>query len=331
MVTRAKGSVLNSADMLSYANIVDYGARSDGVTDCAAAIIAAFAVSAAVFVPVGTFTTSAISVPAGSVLFGTGDTSVLKLKSAGNADLVTLGSGSLLKDIALDGNKINQSAGTYNGITVANTVDSQIMNVGITATKGSGVLVSGAATNRLLIDNVVVSGHTSHGILVTAGSNIEINKCLTVNSDVSSPNVDGISVLSGGLSISNVIVTNCISLNNTGRGIVVAGNGTKNVTDVTVQSNIVAGNTNHGIYLLTTERNTVSNNISKFNLQDGIRLEGDVQNCRVSNNISSLNTAFGIREVILGSTPNLNGLIYNVATSNTDNTITKVGASSFVV
>lgn len=68
-LTKATFSMIKGAS----ANVLDYGATADGVTDDAAAFTAALAASSSVYVPVGSYAiNTTVNIPANRVLFGAG-------------------------------------------------------------------------------------------------------------------------------------------------------------------------------------------------------------------------------------------------------------------
>ena len=330
MVTKVKGSTFYTADNVGYANIQDYGARPDGTTICTAAIVLAFATGLPVFVPAGTFLTRAFSIPANGTLFGVGNASVLKQAVIGNAILVTINNGASIKDITIDGNKTNQVGTNLHGVQFSNSVASKASGINVINTNGDGINITGVSTNGVLLSNCTTTGYLGNGITVDSGSNVVMDSCIAYTSDVTASPGNGINISSNGTAVAKVAIMACRTSNNVGSGIVLKGNGSKNVTDVTVMGSISSNNSINGVYLLNADRCILSGVVSNTNTNDGFRLEGDVQNCRVAECVANSNVAFGFREVVSGSTPNFNGFIYETCTGNGNNTITKVGANSSV-
>lgn len=332
MITRVKNSSINTVDTLGYINLLDVaGASADGTTDNVAAINTALATGLPLYIPAGTFVSSPFTVPDNSVIFGSGNLSILKLKNVTNAAFITLGAGVTLSNICVDGNKGNQVSTGCHGIVVNNGAITNITNVRIKSTKGDGIKVTGTSTNGVCINTAVVTGFTENGINVTSGTNITLFDCYTSNSDVAASPGNGVNVLSDGTTLSAVVIDTCVSNSNVGQGFAIKGFGSKNTVDVSIASCLASSNTGNGFQLQTTERVVLTNCIAKSNTIDGFRLEGDVQNSRVTTCIANGNTQFGFREVTSGSTPNFNGFIYEVSTNNGTNTVTKVGANSLVV
>lgn len=336
MITRVKGSVFSTQDNLNYVNVTDLGAVGDGATDDTAVFNTALAIGLPVFVPAGTFVVSGLVLSnANAILFGAGSCSVLKLKNATAAPVITVtAAGVEIKDIKIDGNKANQASVAATGIAISNTSNVRVRNVLISNTYGDGVSITGAATLGVYLTAVAVTGFATNGIKIENGTNIHLDSCVTYSSDLVAAPGDGISILPTlpGASINLVTLLGCESRSNVGNGILVSGFGSKNVDNVVISGCIANNNTSNGIKLVTTEQALISSCIAKSNNGDGVRLEGDVVYSRITNSVADSNAGYGIREVVAGSTPDNNTLHYNVARSNvTSNVITKVGAASVVV
>ena len=330
MVTRVKLSSWNSGDNLKYVSVIDYGAKGDGSADDTAAFVAALAVGSPVFVPAGTYIVSGISVPANVSMAGSGRASVIKLKSTSTLPVLSIGAGTDIKDLKIDGNKAAQTV-TCHGILATDAIQSSIENVTITNTKGDGINVTGTNTNYLQVTNCLITGFTKNGILVEAGKLVSIDTCYAGNSDAVASPGDGFSIASNGSTLNNISLVGCVSTGNVGRGYSIVGNTSKNVTDTSISDCHAFQNTSHGFHLLTTERDQLTTCTAKTNGGDGFRVEGDVQHCRLSLCNAHNNTGYGIREVTAGSTPNFNGFIYSITRNNGNDTVTKVGANSTVV
>lgn len=331
MTTKVKGSAFTSQDNLSYINLLDInGAKGDGIVDNTSYINTALATGLPVYIPAGTFLTGAITVPVNSVIFGSGVLSVIKLKTTGNATVLSLGSGTTIRDLTINGDKANQVGSGFHGVKITNGVLSKLINLNIINAKGDGVNVTGTSTSKVLIQSCNVTGFTGSGITVDSGSFVTIDSCNTHTSDVTASPGNGVSLVSAGSAGSLISVTGCAAHNNQGSGFAVKGSGTKNITDVTITGCISSSNTLSGYHLQTVDRVTISGCIGNLNTVDGFRLEGDVQYSRINQCIGNTNTQFGFREVVSGSTPNFNGFMYETSTGNGTNTVTKVGANSTV-
>lgn len=327
MITRVKGSTFRAVDNGGYVSTADMGPQN---TDITVALVAALTAGVPIFIAVGTWLFSSFSVPDGGIITGLGEKSVLKQKDLANSTGITIGSNCLLQDFMLDGNKVNQVGAGFHAFTFSNSVDSQGIQLYAQNVKGSSFRITGAATSEVHLVDCGSTGHTESGILIDSGANISLVNPRILASDAIATG-DGISVASNGLAISNVSMQNPIVRNQSGRGIALIGNGSKNVTSVSVLNPRVGNCVNSGIHLVNAESCAVIGGMSNNNGIDGVRLEGDVQNCRIAQVNTKTNTAFGQREVIAGSTPNLNTFIYGIALANGTNAITKVGAGSLVV
>lgn len=99
-----------------------YGMLADGVTDDTQALQTALTAAGtagggSVWLPVGTVVTTGVTVPAGVWLRGQGLGSVLKLRAAANAAVVTLsGARARVSDLKIDGNAANQTTGFIAGV-----------------------------------------------------------------------------------------------------------------------------------------------------------------------------------------------------------------------
>lgn len=335
MITRVKKSAWQFRDNAGYVSLTDpsIGGIGDGVTDNTAAFNTALALNLPVFIPPGTFLIGSITVPTYATIFGVGDSCILKLKNSTNLTALNIGVGTNLFNFALDGNKANQLGAGIHGIKVTNGAQVTLEDLYIYNTLADGINITGNSTRGIIILGCVIAGFVKNGITVESGTNITINTTDCGASDLVASPGDGISLAptSGATAVSSVTIAACSSHNNTGRGISILGNTSANVTDVTISSPRIDSCASHGIHLFLCAKITIVGGTVKACNSDGVRLEGDTQSSRVSVLVSEGNTSFGIREVTTGATPNLNGLIYNVSLLNGNNTITKVGAGSFVV
>lgn len=335
MITKVKQSTLDVLNTFGYLPITDVsiGCIGDGIFDNTAKLTTALTLGVPLFIPSGIFLCGAITIPTGSTLFGSGNKSILKLKIGANTAFISISGNCNLQNFEVDANKAGQFGSNLHGITITNSTGSELYNLNIINALADCINITGASTNGLSIVDCKVSGFTKNGCTIEAGSDIRINNLETFSSDIIASPGDGISLAptGAGSSITSVSIINCGSKNNVGRGISCIGFGGKNIQDVTILGNRFINNASHGIHLFTVQGISVGNNVVKSNLGDGIRLEGDTQLCRVTTNICDSNTGFGAREVTTGSTPNFNGLIYNVLTGNGNNTQTKLGASSFII
>ncbi len=328
MVTRIKGSIFTTADNFGYVSLGDVG-KGDGVFDNTSVIAATLAAGFAVFIPVGVFLISSFSVPDDAMIFGLGKGSQLKVKNLTNSININVGSRVLLKDFSIEGNKLNQVGSGYHTLQLSGGTGSIVDNLYISNPKGDGINITGANSNTIIRD-CYVTGYTENGIRVTQGAELSLINCNVITSDAAATG-DGISISSNGSAVTSVQISSPVCRGNTGRGLAIIGNGARNVSNICIDNPRTQSNVGNGIHLINADSIVILGGLSSTNGIDGIRIEGDVQNCRFVSCITKGNTSFGIREVISGSTPNFNGLIYGVCSGNGNNTITKVGASSYIV
>lgn len=336
MTTRAKGSTWNSQDNFGYVSVKDKGALGDGSTDDTSAFNTALALGVPVFIPAGTYIVTPLTIPANTTIFGAGALSIVKMKAGvnGSGATLTIGSGTILRDFAVDGNKANNTGTTGHGIAVVNAVTSTIANVSCTNNAGDGINVSGSSTVGLNLTNCSANGFMRNGFTITDGTYARLTNCVAYSSDLTASPGDGFALAPtvGATNLFGATFTNCLSRSNIGRGFAFLGFGSKNVYDISVSNCIAASNTSHGFHALTAMQLLMTGNIAKANSGDGFRLEGDTQFCRVTSSIADGNSLFGMREIVAGSTPNNNKFIYDQAMNNvTSNTITVVGGASAVV
>ncbi len=333
MITRVKGSVFSFKDNANYVALTDVGGIGDGVFDNTTAMNLALTYGIPVLIPPGTFLIRGITVPASASIFGIGSSSILKLKTASNSVALTCTGGIDFSSFTLDCNKAGQLGSNLHGILLTNGITANMDELSVTNPLGDGINITGVNTLGIRISRSRITGFVKNGITVEQGTDIAITNTKCSNSDVIASPGDGISLaaVSAGVLVSDITISGCRSRNNVGRGLSILGNGSKNVTDVNVNGGSFSSNNSHGIHAFTAQAVTVNGCTVKGNGGDGGRLEGDVQYSRVSECVFNTNTGTCLREVTTGATPNLNGLIYNVALGNGSNVVVKVGAGSFIV
>jgi hypothetical protein len=325
MTTRVKGVSINTIDLCGAISTADMGPQN---TDITAQMTAALLAGTPILISAGTWIVSQITLPSGSTIIGFGPRSILKAKDNANVTTVTVGDSCFLSNFAIDGNKNNQSAGGVNGIDFSLANKSKAENVTVTNTQGSGFVVSNN-TDGLVLTNCNANNYTESGFKIVSGSDLTLLVPRAVNSDPIATG-DGISIISDGSTISNVHLINPVVKTNNGRGIAVIGNGARNVSDITISAPKVSYSNNYNIHILSADTVIINGGFSKNSATDGVRIEGDVINCRFNSMSIKNNAGYGIREVINGATPNYNGFIYNIVASNGNNAVTKVGANSFI-
>lgn len=326
-----KGSTFNTLDNFKYANIEDYGAIGDGVTNNYNAIIAALAASDAVFIPVGTFVSSPILVPDNKTIFGSGAPSILKLAAASSSALVSCGANTQLRLFKLDGNKLNQSLTNLHTVQSIGVTGVRLQSLFFSNINGNSIYIADNASQYIDILDCNIKGYTASGILITGGKNITVRGNRINTSDTIAFPGDGVSISAADSStiISSIRLTGNAVNNITGKGIAVSGVGSRNIAHISLVGNSCIDTTQHGIYVTNAEQVVASSNEVLRSLQDGYRLEGNVRHTRFTNNIADACATFGMREIVSGVSPDFNGFLHNVLIGNANNTQTVVGPNSF--
>jgi parallel beta-helix repeat protein len=282
-----------------------YGRKVSIVVDAAgggdystiqAAMVAVPAGGADVLVKRGTYTlTAEINPPAGTTLRGEGRGTVLKVGNAvnGNALAVIGGvSGVTISDLAIDGNKVNQT-GNGSGI-VCNTGCSQVRvsNVYVKDVNGYGIVCYPGATD-LIWSGCFVQGARDESYEVGGGSSAAITNCISMDSGK-----NGFLIwLNAGATAKDVTVTNCVAKATGGGcvGFLIEGAGTaggvssvtvsgcsasscsgpgfkvqNTTTDVTLTGNTARSNGGSGFHVNTTAGVVLVGNVSSKNDESGI-------------------------------------------------------------
>ena len=332
MVTTTKLSTWKLQENIGSISITDNGCSvtsADNAIALLATMNAAVAIGVTLIIPEGVFVTSPITVPANCKIDGVG---TLKLVSTANDYLLALSSGVMLMHVTLDGNNSAVSAGNKGCIKITGASNVFIDSVTINNPLGDGVYVTGASTN-IEVDSVTVNNSARNGITVDSATGVDIiNFQCTSPVNVAFPGI-GISITSAGAAIKNINIAEALIRNAKSNGIDIVGSGSRNITNVTINPGVrVVDNTGNGIRVTNAEEIIINSIIVGTNTIDGIRIEGDAQNCRVTTCVANGNAGRGISEVVTTSTPNNNGFIYNVQVNNAGgNSTSIVGTSSFKV
>ncbi len=326
MVQRVNKSSWTLEDNLNVISTADLGAQNTNITaDIADALASGFSVCV---VP-GTWNISSLSLPSAGILFGLGPNCILKSIDAANSVAITLAEDSILSNFCLDGNKLNQVGTGNHGVHSSGANNFVVQNMMLKDQKGCGIFIDGSSEDGRIYNNSVTQ-FTESGIRVSQGSDLTFMNNFVFTSDAVASGA-GIALSSNGGAITNVTMIDERVFHCVNEGILLAGNGSRNVTNVTINAARVRTSGSHGVRITNADSCVLQCGAITSNTGDGIRIEGDVQNCRIITPISKGNGTFGLREVISGSTPNFNGLIYAIVSGNGNNTITKVGASSYIV
>jgi|GEM_PF-286374 len=260
----------------------------------------------------GTYTIDGtINVPNNTTLAGSGAGTVITIPNSVNATFTAItntttggnGTGVVIQDLKLDGNKANQTPGSYgmygitfNGMGSSTLQGGKILNVWVNNWYGNGAFLwtySGiyiSTGQRNTISNVTVQGNSSNGIAITGTYNTLTGSDFTGNNY-------GIHLVAN----NNTISGNSASAN-TAIGIYL-----ETASQNTITGNVATANTNQNIYLLTSNSNTVSGNQALGSSSSaGIGLASTSTYNTVSSNIIQANSSGGV----------------SIASTSTNNTIT---------
>lgn len=127
---------VGTVDNPGVANVLEFGAKGDGVTDDTAALQAALSsAEKSIYIPAGTYITSTLTITAvNKLLFGPG---TLKLKAAANYPILQATSAHYLKitGITFDGNRASAGSGTF-AVQLTTTNNAKFENVTFNNTRG---------------------------------------------------------------------------------------------------------------------------------------------------------------------------------------------------
>ena len=269
------------------------------------------AAAGAVYLMEGTYTLSApISVPNNTTLTGAGAGTIITIPNAFNAALnmitntdTSTGTNVAIRNLVLDGNKANQTAGAQVGINFNN------MGGGSGTSAREGGKIASVVVKNMRSDGIDLNN--SHNNTVTA-------------STLQNEGSDGIYV-AGNL---NTLTGNVAQGNYNGFDI---GNDNNTVT-----GNTAEGNSQYGIYV-NANYNTVTGNTTKGNASEGINLGGGhntvTGNTATSNlyGIESDSSGNIISSNSVTNNTNLGILIYGPYNSVSANTVQSNGAQGIWV
>ena len=265
------------------------------------------AAGGAVYLMEGTYTLGgAISVPNNTTLSGAGAGTIITVPNSFNTSITAIantttggnGTGIVIRDVTLDGNKANQSSGTQRGIylngagsgaAVSSVQGARVMNVTVRNWLSEGFVTSGSSNT--IINGVTSTLNGGHGFNITSGANI------TFTGNTSQGNGGRGSSFT---SVSSSAVTGNTSQGNTGTGFLF-----DTATYNTVTGNTSQGNVGNGIYVTAGSSNTVSSNNISGNGSNGIGIVGSSSNNITDNRITDSN----------GTTDN-NGIFLDNSDSN---------------
>ena len=278
-LTKVSYSMINGAP----ANVLDFGAKGDGITDDTDAIQAALNLGGELFIPKGTYLVDYLTTPVAVTISGVSrELSIIKRKSSATINKELLANTAIVRvcvyNLQFDGNRANNpNQGTGNFAS------------GVALAAGSGV-----------IDNCYFHDFNNHCI-ITGGEdryftsntayakNITISNNLIDNGNTVGNHGDGIRpTRTDGLYITGNTVLNgysSIRLNYYNKNVLISNNYCEGATldvgitmglgsDCTITGNICKGSlVNHGIELAGCKRVTVTGNIVEGNAGHGILLD----------------------------------------------------------
>jgi parallel beta-helix repeat protein len=284
-----------------------WGARADGVTDDTAAIQAAIdacntAGGGVVFLPPGTYLVSAIIRPKSNVWIRGAGKAATTLKLANGTNLSVIQSAVALSrcrvsDLAVNGNKANQSSGTPMGIVFTDCSFVEVVNCRVYDTHSRGIWYWN--NTDCLVSNCEVSDSGAFGNINVMGTS------LRVLDNIVSGSTMGIAIEGNGLSSGIVIAKNtvkdpteigiaCGSLN---PGVTVVGNYVTSLAtsfgcidpgsclDTTVSGNVCNGG-GGGIVTDGGQRQSIVSNIVRSPAGHGINILSS-KDCSVVGNVVS--------------------------------------------
>jgi hypothetical protein len=352
------GAVSTTAEV-KFSEIVsvkDFGAVGDGVTDDTAAMQAAVDAMAgvgAVFFPAGTYL-GFVNVPDNTVLYGEGESSIIKLPNlstrAAIQSLDTSGGNDNVQifRLQINGNRLNQNNLVTHGINIDGACENWLVTqCKITNTYGHGVQIRGGgvpanstvADNIRVIDNYFYScGNPEAGvdgresIYINQGQFIQI-----LDNSLDGSGRQGIALEgSGGASIATrrLIISNNIVRNSLAGGIDDEAN---NGGQLVITSNYVENCPGAGIRVTGNSGDCIVSDNNILNVGTGIDAESAVSilsRLTISNNVIKTTTGKGINVVTPYCTSVLDNQLSNIGTVGIDTNgddVTQVRISGNVI
>ena len=187
--------LVTSTTVIPEFDVRRYGADPTGATDSqtmlVAAIAAAKAAGAAVYVPPGTFAHSGALTLDGVRMFGDGPTSILKATTPTAATIILTGTAPELCDVAISTTGVARLAGTNaSGVLVNVATRALVSGVTVLSAANVGIMVNAASFARIIGNHV--QGTLADGIYTT-----NVSHHITIADNVvSGPGDDCISVVS---------------------------------------------------------------------------------------------------------------------------------------
>jgi hypothetical protein len=344
------------AKLAETVSVKDFGAVGDGVTDDTTAMQAAVDAMAgvgAVFFPAGTYL-GFVDVPDDTVLYGEGESSIIKLPTGANRaaiqSLDTSGGNDNVQIFRLqvDGNRAGQTNLIAHGINVDGACNNWfVTQCKITNTYGHGVQIRGGgvpanstvADNIRVIDNYFYScGNPSAGvsgresIYINQGQFVQILGNFLDDSGrqgIALEGSGGASIATRRLIISNNIVRNCLA-----GGIDDEAN---NGGQLVITSNYVENCPGAGIRVTGNSGDCIVSDNNILNVGTGIDAESAVSilsRLTISNNVIKTTTGKGINVVTPYCTSVLDNQLSNIGAVGIDTNgddVTQVRISGNVI
>ncbi len=213
-----------------------------------------------------------VIVPSYVTLSGQGTNTVIKIKDGLNYNTSAIRANSstriIISDLAIDGNKIAQTAGFQVGVSLTSVTYSSVRNVSVNNFRDQGISITWGSNNTIIGN--MCQGNTSNGIGLSSTSNN------TVTGNVCQGN--GLCGISAAYSPNNTITGNSCQQNSY-HGIELYGS--SNTTN-TVTGNVCQGNNQNGIYV-SGSNNTLTSNTCQGNGQHGILFDFGSNNTIIGN------------------------------------------------
>lgn len=303
-------------------DVTTYGAKGDGITNDTVAIrlaVSNLPNGGTLFFPIGTYLVDNIMLKSNIIVKGNGESTIIKLndnavRSDGRSNCFTVENitNVIIKDIQLDGNRVNNAAtgpsqdDNFNGILVLNSSDVRIENIWSHSNGYHGCIMVGATRIIITHSKFTDNGYRPfHGHAGVHDCEFSFNYCSDngkgFTDEVGNP-YDGIYFFDDA---NNLIINGnrIITSNNVGC-IVVGGTvtGTMGSQNIVITNNVCESKTSqaNGIVLSGNLLNyiTIGNNVL-HNCQNGIIVNSDNGNAvglgiTINNNIIENNLSHGI-------------------------------------
>ncbi len=266
-----------NANYLNVYNVKNYGATGNGTTDDTADIVDAITAAGTngiVYFPPGMYKiSSSLTLPGGVTLQGAGWNTVITLANNSDCNVITQAAQnndySAVKDIQIDGNKVNQASG--HGIYAYGSDRFLVENCFIFECKEDGIKIDAAEAypceQARIVNNYLLS-NGSYGVETTYYA----TDCHIRGNDIGWSGLNNVQISSN----ANLITSNTIWGSVVGSGVVVYY-----CQDNTIVGNRIDYNSFHGIWLVAAKDVNISSNTLYLNaagnsgLYDAINISSD--------------------------------------------------------